>query len=86
MRKYCILTISLSQWPYTALSEIRPSVLTSIIGVVSFVVKETTQTQRGGTSFPCDSIRHSCHTSQIGAFAFLYWIPLSWIRLVAFFT
>ncbi|KAF8503259.1 hypothetical protein F5888DRAFT_1660166 [Russula emetica] len=34
-------------WPYTALSEIRHSVLTSIIGVVSFVAKGPTQTQRG---------------------------------------
>jgi hypothetical protein len=86
MRKYRILTTSLPQWPYTALSEIRHSVLTSIIGVVSFIAKEPTQTQKGGMNFPCDSLCHSCHTSQIGAFAFLYWIPLSWTRLVAFFT
>lgn len=86
MTKYRILTTSLSQWPYTALSEIRPSVLTSIIGIVSFIAKEPTQTQKGGMSFPCDSLCHSCHVSQIGAFAFRYWIPLSWTRLVAFFT
>lgn len=46
-----MLTISLSQWPYTALSEVRHSALMSIIGVVSFVGKEPTQTQKGGMSF-----------------------------------
>lgn len=53
MRKHRILTTSLSQWPYTALSEIIPSVLTSIIGVVSFIAKEPRQTQKGGMgAFP----------------------------------
>lgn len=52
MRKYRVLTTSLSQWPYTALSEIRCLVMMSIIGVVSFVAKEPTQTKTGGMRFP----------------------------------
>lgn len=51
-RQYRLLTTSLSQWPYTALSKIRHSVLMSIIGVVSSITKEPSQSQTGGTRSP----------------------------------
>ena len=38
-----------SQWPYTALSQIRDRALMSVIGVVSSVGKEPTRTSTGGT-------------------------------------
>jgi hypothetical protein len=39
-----------SQWPYTALSEIRDKALMSVIGVVSAVAKEPTRASSGGTN------------------------------------
>jgi len=56
MRQYSLST-AFSQWPYTALSELRSGALMSIIGVVTFA-KEPTQTHTGGTSFPADYLRH----------------------------
>jgi hypothetical protein len=40
-----------SQWTYTALSEIKNRVMTSVIGVVSSVGKEPTRTATGGTNY-----------------------------------
>ena len=58
----------------------------SVIGVVSSVTKEPTQSQTGGTDFPRPPKPLSLMASfpQIGAFAFLYLIRLSWTRLEAF--
>ena len=54
---------SVSQWPYTALSDIRPSALMSVIGVVSSVTKEPTQSKKGGTDFPRP--QGLCHSRQV---------------------
>jgi hypothetical protein len=60
MRQHSLSTV-FSQWPYTALSELRSGALKSIIAVVTFA-KEPTQTQTGGTSFPPDYLRHSWYS------------------------
>jgi hypothetical protein len=75
MRQYSLST-AFSQWPYTALSDLRIGALMSIIGVVTFA-KEPTQTHKGGTSFPLDYLRHSRYFPQTGALASLYWTRLS---------
>lgn len=58
----------------------------SIIGVVSSITKEPSQSQTGGTRSPITAFVTLDMPLQIGAFACLYWIPLSWTRLVVFST
>ncbi len=56
--KTIYLSTTSSQWPYTALSELRNSALMSIIGVVSSA-REPTQSQKGGMGIPPEHLRHS---------------------------